>query len=271
MIWSQKFLVVTLAAAAVATAAGLAVPDTLDRELARLNDGSHVLSVIRTDQLIHQRIVPRAEIKRIDRDRLLNLLFQRVAGTEGSTEERVLAWLRYVQMRVAHPKWPPMHDKNTMVLDPLWILENRIAHCGQVNRTLADGLLAVGIDARIVQLDGHVAAEAWFDGQWRFLDADWLHDGEVVRRADGQIPSAEEIFDHHEWLDGLHPVSEWAAYGVDISHDADTFARPVDRYKATFTRKEVSGLIVPYYYVKTATAEQRRDAYYGWLNYKTTP
>jgi hypothetical protein len=36
-----------------------------------------------------------------------------------------------------------------------------------------------------------------------------------------------------------------------------------------FVSAEVAGRTVPFYYVKTATAQQRRDAFYGWLNYET--
>lgn len=162
-----------------------------------------------------------------------------------------------------------MHDPISMVLDPIWVLENRLGKCGQTNRVLLDGLETLGIKGRLVQLVAHIAAEVWLDGQWRFLDADWLDDGEVVRRPDGRIPSAREISSNPHWLDSLHPASEWSAYGVDLGYSPETFTDPVKRYKEMFVRTEVSGLTTPYYYVKTATAEQRQDVFFGWMNYET--
>jgi hypothetical protein len=64
------------------------------------------------------------------------------------------------------------------------------ALCGQVSQLLADTAREMGIEARIIQLGGHVVMEASFDGDWHMYDAnaevgprDW-HDA---------LPSADEL------------------------------------------------------------------------------
>jgi hypothetical protein len=166
-----------------------------------------------------------------------------------------LAWVRYLQDRLAHPKTAPLHDNGQAIYDPLWILVNRVAHCGQTNRVLVDGLSAAGFKARVVQLKAHVAAEVWMDEAWRFLDADWLNLGQTVRRPDGTLPSAEEIHANPSLLDSVTPDLEFRLYPPEALDD-------MPPYQDMFATK-------PYYYVKTATVKQERNEYYGWNFYQT--
>jgi hypothetical protein len=64
------------------------------------------------------------------------------------------------------------------------------ALCGQVSQLLADTAREMGIEARLIQLEGHVVMEAFFDGDWHMYDAN----AEVGPR-DWQdaLPSADEL------------------------------------------------------------------------------
>jgi len=148
-------------------------------------------------------------------------------------------------------------ENGQAIYDPYWILKNQIAHCGQTNRLLVDGLNVAGFTARVVQLKAHVAAEVWLDGAWRFLDADWLNLGQFVRNEDGSLPSAEQIHKTPKLLNGLMPGLEFKLYPINVMDHLST-----EPYDMMFSVK-------PYYYVKTATAAQEKNEYFGW-NYNET-
>lgn len=218
--------------------------------LDELTTPDHAIDVLALEAYTTPVILPLSAIDlTVDRRELMLRLFARVSAGEA---DPVLAWLEYLQERIAHPTEPPLHDNGIGIFDPLWILQNRIAHCGQTNRVLVDGLLAAGYRARVVQLRNHQAAEVWVDGDWRFLDADWMN--AVVREADGGIASAEDIWRDTSLLDGLDSNEEFARYPVDILPPG------FGTYAEMFETK-------PYYYVKTATRSQERDEYFGWANY----
>jgi hypothetical protein len=232
--------------------------------VSRLDDREHVMFRIDPSRLLRQIFVSPADVDlTIDRRQVLRALFEKVAaGT--TTGERVEAWVRYLQDRIAHPKYPPMHDAQIMVTDPIWILEQRVGQCGQTNRVLVDGLLAAGIPARIVQLAAHVAAEAFYDGQWHFLDADWLNFGQFVRKDDGSIPSTAEIYRNPELLNSVVADLEFDLYGVPV-----TLPEYIEPYVAMFRRIDLGGYMTPFYLVKTATPEQeRQDFKFGWGFYR---
>lgn len=213
-------------------------------------------TVLTRDALTRRISLPITDIDlTIDRRYLLAELFSKVSSGYTSQESQVLAWVRYLQDRLAHPKTAPLHDNGQAIYDPLWILLNRVAHCGQTNRVLVDGLSAAGFEARVVQLKAHVAAEVWIDRAWRFLDADWLNLGQLVRRPDGTLPSAEEIHANPSLLDSVKPDLEFRLYPSESVDE-------MPPYEDMFATK-------PYYYVKTATMKQERNAYYGWNFYKT--
>lgn len=149
------------------------------------------------------------------------------------------------------------------MLDPIWILEHRLGQCGQTNRVLVDGLLAIGMRARAVQLAAHVAAEAWYDGQWHYLDADWLNLGQMIRRPDGVIPSTAEIYEHPEYLKGINANREFELYPVNVIH-TETY-KPYDQM---FKRVRLGEYELPYYMIKTATPAQERNIYFGWDIYR---
>lgn len=221
--------------------------------LASLMDGTNAIDVLPASAYTTPVFLPAASIDlTVDRRLLLQQLFSRVTAGEPDPIE---SWVEYLQDRVAHPVEPPMHEWGINVYDPLWILENRLAWCGQINRVLVDGLLIAGFDARMVQLNGHQAAEVWLDGQWRYLDADFAN--VWVRKPDGMIPSAQEIHDDPSLLDSIAWEPEFARYPTGVADPGPEF------YAAVFEDQ-------PYYYVKTATPEQERDPFFGWNTYYET-
>ena len=235
---------------ALTVACGIAHAEPEEVALARADAARDPLSaaIVATLPFTTQAIVPQESLRpsSFNRRRYLESLVPLVTAGARSPEEIAVKWTAWLQRHIAHPKWPPMHDAATMVLDPVWIIENRIAHCGQTNRVLVAGLKLAGIEARLIQLAAHVAAEAYWDGAWHYLDADWLHDGETVRWEDGVIPSAEEIAGNLHWLDRLHPSSEFETYPVDISHNPEILGAPVAEYKRMFDHSPAAGRRTPF-------------------------
>jgi hypothetical protein len=242
---------------------GLIRPASSDETslVARLADPTNILVSITRHELLQHIIVPPSAIDTMDdRNVILRSLFQRVAPGD-TDEQKIEHWVIYLQDRIAHPAWPPMHSASVMVTDPIWILQHRLGQCGQTNRVLVDGLLAAGYRARLVQLAAHVAAEAWWDGQWHYLDADWLKLGQFVRKPDGTIPSTAEIYSHPEYLKSVKAGREFELYPVNVRHTHQ-------RYSAMFTHVTLGGYTTPYYLVKTATTAQEHDASFGWNYYR---
>jgi hypothetical protein len=242
---------------------GIAKGSPDEKLIEELSDRENVLVHIDAETLSRRLTVPESDIDlSIDRRQFLHDLVEHIAP-QSNESERVGAWVRYLQDRIAHPAWPPMHNAATMVLDPIWILEHRLGQCGQTNRVLVDGLLAVGMQARVVQLAAHVAAEAWYDGQWHYLDADWLNLGQMIRRPDGVVPSTAEIYEHPEFLKGLNANREFELYPINVIH-TETY-KP---YQEMFKRVRLGEYETPYYLIKTATPAQERNIYFGWDRYR---
>lgn len=52
------------------------------------------------------------------------------------------------------------------------MLEIKAMKCGQVNRILCDLINSVEATAHVVQLNGHVISEFYYDYDWHCFDAD---------------------------------------------------------------------------------------------------
>lgn len=213
--------------------------------------------------LLNEVVVPVEAINlSIDRRKYLSDLFYEVTHGEND-QEIVESWVTYLQKNIAHSAYAPMHPNGVMLTDPVWIMENRVAQCGQTNRVMIDGLSVVGYKTRLVQLKAHIAGEVWLDGAWRFIDADWLHDGQFIRKPDGSLASARDIVEDRSLLEGIDQNSEFRRYPVDIGW------RDHQRYEDMFEPTRITEeLITPWYRVKTATPEQEKDLTFGWDYYK---
>lgn len=217
-------------------------------------DGTKALDVLPIEAFTDRKILPYSAIDTsFDRRELLRILFIKVTSGAISDQDKIEAWITYLQNRIAHPLASPLLTDGTLVMDPYWILKNRIAQCGQTNRVLVDGLSTAGFKTRLVQLRNHVGAEVWLNGGWSYIDADWLDGGESVKRVDGSIPSAAEIHVNHSLLNSVHPGREFAASPVYI----DTYGSFANMFDP-----------VPYYYIKIATPVDERNVHFGWDKYE---
>ena len=102
---------------------------------------------------------------------MLAVIFDRVTdgcNTNSEIYEEVYQFLFRIEMN--HPKGlQAMHRNGQMVTDPLLLLELQEMRCGQIARLAVDLFAAGGYSGRLVQGDGHVWAEIWYDNKWRFL------------------------------------------------------------------------------------------------------
>jgi hypothetical protein len=225
----------------------------------RLTAGGPAWQTLSAQRLTGQvSLPPDAVADDVDGRELLRLLFARVTQGQTTDEGKVIAWLTYVQNRIAHPRFNPKFTDGAHITEPLWVLENQIGKCGATNRVLVDGLLAAGYQARIAIIlkdasEGHQVAEVFLDGGWRYLDADWLGNGEVVRKADGSLASVAEIQADRSLLDGLNPNAEMDAM----------LARGINVRWGNSTLAEMFNVIDSYIY-KAATPEQEQSYRFGW-------
>jgi hypothetical protein len=231
--------------------------------LDRLTSGGPAWQTLSAASLLGQPLVtPESLEDEIDGRELLRLLFARVTKGQTTDDGKVVAWVTYLQNRLAHPRHSPVMPDGGFVFEPLWLLTNQLAKCGPANRLLVDGLLIAGYQARIVVIlkdatEGHQVAEVFYGGAWHYLDVDWLGNGEVVRKADGSIASVADIQADRSLLDGLNPNFEFdqmAARGINVRWGASTLAQMFN--------------VIEGYYYKTATAEQEQGPRFGWEHYR---
>ena len=182
---------------------------------------------------------------------LLEHVFEKATASADTDEARVRAWAAFLHRRFEYPPLPPIDDRGEGFFDPLWLLQNGLAHCGQINRVLVDGLEEAGIRARLIQLHNHVAAEVFLDGRWRFIDAYALADGQMVRTATGELASTLDIHQDPSLLKSVTPAIDPAVYA------------------ATFRLHTYgTGMSTPYVIRKEASWWQLDRRYYGWNRYK---
>ena len=113
-----------------------------------------------------------------------------------------------MQHQIYHSNYSPILYNKIAIFDPKWIIENRIAHCDQTNRIIVDGLNLIDIMSRLVQLNGHVVAESYWNDKWHYLDADAIGFSQVVTNSNNEIPSVLEIMDNPNLVDGVRYYEE---------------------------------------------------------------
>ena len=214
-------------------------------------------------------VADRELIPDFDRRKLLERLFRSVTNSARSDEERVKAFVYFLQDYFFHPEYAPQDAQGQAVYDPAWLLTHRIGQCGQVNRLLVDSLIAGGFQARLIQLNGHVGAEVFYDKGWHYIDADSLSYHYLIENSDGKIPSAVEIYKHHRMV----PAELVTGAKIDSYPNEILIKWPGQKhepYAKVFEpwRDDTTGLSIPFAYVKTATPEQERNKYFGWNYYR---
>lgn len=94
------------------------------------------------------------------------------------------------QVSRLHRLWPPLKRLESLgtIYDSDELLRHsRVAFCDQVARAFADMGRSAGLPTRVVPLDGHVVAEAHYDGSWHMFDPDYA----VVARRSQVLGVAE--------------------------------------------------------------------------------
>jgi hypothetical protein len=86
-----------------------------------------------------------------------------------------------------HLETQPLHPDGQMVQDPLVVLVLGQGRCGHVARLAVDLFEAGGYRARLVQLVGHVSAEAFLGGRWLAVEAGALKHGQVIALSHQEI------------------------------------------------------------------------------------
>lgn len=194
-----------------------------------------------------------------DAQAFLRTLVGEITRTARTDLERAMQWVTYVQTTIWSSLHPPLDADGIAVYHPIWLLEHQGMHCGQNARLVVDGLTAVGIPARVLQMHGHVSAEFFADGKWRFAEADILSNGEFVLDDEGTPASVDEILERPELLASVHPYSE-------LTEDVDPL-RPI--FHSVFERVTYpqSPLTTPYVIRKTApTGPPNRLTLLRWLH-----
>lgn len=274
----MKLKIITATVLSVAiialTAAASGRPDvfrTLDRQFLF---APHIVPTITTETYKAEIIVsdPAELTPDFDRRAYLAHLFKRITAAAETDEEKVVLWTRWLQDYMGHGRKPPVDKDGQAIYDPIFLLKHRIAHCGQTNRILIDGLAAAGFEGRLIQFVDHVGAEVSYEGGWHYIDADLFSFGEFIRNKDDAIASLAEILEDPELLVRNKSNDELYYYNKEIQELLPGYERHA-LLRNTFTSREEhpGGMITPYAWVKMATAEQENNQYYGWNYYRAEP
>ena len=109
-VWLRGAVKALLLFGVALSASGASRQPTLYGLMIELSSGPPAERVVSPRKLLEKIIVPSTAFRAaVDRRVVLRELFQRVARGN-SDQQRVEAWVMYVQDRVAHPSWPPMMD-----------------------------------------------------------------------------------------------------------------------------------------------------------------
>jgi hypothetical protein len=218
-------------------------------------------STINLNRYFQKYVIDPTEITcYINRRNILHEIVRRITQGAQNDIEKIRLWTMFLQDKIIHPKHPPIIECGQLIFDPIWILKNKVAQCGQVNRLVVDGLETLGFKGRVVQLSNHVIAEVYVDGRYLALDADLLDYGSFFYNKHGRIVSAMEIFLNPKILERLQG-QVYSAYPEfkDIPHDENYW---YNYLLQGFVSK-------PYYYKKTASLKQLDNQYFGWNYYDT--
>jgi hypothetical protein len=152
--------------------------------------------------------------------------------------------------------------------NPIRLLMDGISQCGQTARLVVDGLNAIGIPARVLQLKGHVSAEFFAGNRWVFAEADILGERENMRNANGNLVSIEDIQENKNLLKAVVPMP---TQGPNCQHilERDWRIEADSDWVEAFEpiTYPQSSLTTPYVIRKTSKNPQN-SIYFGWDSYQ---
>lgn len=210
------------------------------------------------------------KLKNVDRLEALKGIFEKITHGATTNKEKHLAVLNFLYRAAHHNVWvQPMYPDKQAVFDPLVLLELREMRCGAVARVAADLFDAAGYQTRLVQAYAHTTAEIFYDGGWRFFEAD-LAGGPPIM-IDGRVPSVYELAKNPFFIDQVptHLEGYVAPKRNTVSGNTVSEKSPIYPSYFFFSKKNLSKIDATYYY-KTATPEEAANSkWYGWNYYKT--
>ena len=147
----------------------------------------------------HSRIGD-AEISEVSELELMNELYQVAVErfVHGAAEHTLFSnWIIWAQGTTrAHPI--RIADSNEL------LRRSHTALCGQVSQVLVDMARQSGIEARLIDLDGHVVMEAFHGDSWHMYDVD----AEVgPNDTQNSLPSLESLSNSPERLEALYSAN----------------------------------------------------------------
>jgi hypothetical protein len=216
------------------------------------------------DQYRKQQIISAKELTiNCDTDKFLIQLFTKVTAGANNDLDKVKKWVTFLQKRFYHACYVPIDEGGEAVFHPIWLLEHRGIHCGQAARVAVDGLVLNGIQARTVQINGHVIAEAFIDGKYRLIDPDVLNVGEFITNKNGELASVEDVVNNRTLVSSVVVLEKMNHY------PKCDYEIPTRDYTHFFLPITYKGWTTPFVYIKTASKEEQKNIYYGWNIYKT--
>ncbi|OLP16499.1 hypothetical protein BST81_21210 [Leptolyngbya sp. 'hensonii'] len=117
--------------------------------------------------------------------------------------------IAFVQQAIFRdPVAQPLEPQTGALPDPLTILISARGRCGHIAKVLVALFNAVGLDARILQLKKHIAAEVKLTDRWVIVDADAFKHGIIPVNQRGEMLTLEELTEHPYQLDRF-PATGW--------------------------------------------------------------
>lgn len=221
----------------------------------------------------------------------LRSVVKSVTSGQSTDADVGMRWTTWLQNVTCHSCYPPIDEQGQMITHPMILLQDRRMHCGQSARLIVDGLSAVGIHARLLQLNGHVAAEFFSGSEWILAEADILGHGQFVRDDTGSLAGLDAIQRHPEILKSVQPYTrrscwmvrgEWVRAGKrsgitsndgqNLTKSMRAYASADSRWASVFQSVVVTmgdrELETPFVIEKTSQGSGLDNRYYGWGSYK---
>jgi hypothetical protein len=241
-----------------------------------------VVSLPSTEQIVAERgaqiVLPlSALVYNCDAAEWLKAVVTFVTRNDTSGLEKGMTWTTWIQNTIIHSCLPPIDEQLQAIYHPVYLLQDRRMHCGQNNRLVVDGLIAIGIPARLLQMHGHVGAEFFADGRWIFAETDILNRGQFLRDNKGQVVGIDEVTKDNSILRSVTPYQETSCsflldpkQRANIIDFAENFRNWTSVFDGvTYGDSSRGSLSTPFVIKKTATAEQLAAShYYGWNYYE---
>lgn len=202
--------------------------------------------------------------KHVDRKQFLQRVYDEQTKNVSSERDKILSVLSYVQSRLYATHFVPIDENKKAILDPLILHDIRWSSCGQANRFLVDLLAVGGHDARLLQLNGHVAASVKLDGEWRFLDADALTSGIYIKNKNGDLATIYEVSNQPEL--SINTPINWEVNVINGTVTKLSTYQSLNVFKSVEYKFRGKKLTTPFFYIKNTKSENftYENRYYGW-------